>query len=187
VQKLGGKFSPNRNRLGRHRSAGGKLPRHFRCPVHRAVGGRAGRNRRGQGNLDDALAGFYKRFAKDLRYAEKHMENVKRMEKPTDEKCERCGSPLVIKWGSTDRSTPVVRTIKRIPKAAPSPRKIRSTSPIWIRRIFRKPPRKNIARTAAGSWSSSGAASASLWPAPAIPIARRLGASIKARRSRTSA
>ena len=34
-----------------------------------------------------------------LRYAEKHMENVKRMEKPTDEKCERCGSPLVIKWG----------------------------------------------------------------------------------------
>ena len=27
------------------------------------------------------------------------MENVKRMEKPTDQKCERCGSPLVIKWG----------------------------------------------------------------------------------------
>jgi len=24
---------------------------------------------------------------------------VKRMEKPTDEKCERCGSPLVLKWG----------------------------------------------------------------------------------------
>ena len=47
----------------------------------------------------DALAGFYKRFEKDLRYAEKHMENIKRMEKPTDEKCERCGSPLVIKWG----------------------------------------------------------------------------------------
>ena len=47
----------------------------------------------------DALAGFYKRFEKDLRYAEKHMENIKRMEKPTDEKCERCQSPLVIKWG----------------------------------------------------------------------------------------
>ena len=27
------------------------------------------------------------------------MENIKRMEKPTDEKCERCGAPLVIKWG----------------------------------------------------------------------------------------
>ena len=47
----------------------------------------------------DALAEFYKKFEKDLHYAEKHMENVKRMEKPTDEKCERCGSPLVIKWG----------------------------------------------------------------------------------------
>ena len=47
----------------------------------------------------DALADFYKKFEKDLSYAEKHMENIKRMEKPTDEKCERCGSPLVIKWG----------------------------------------------------------------------------------------
>ena len=47
----------------------------------------------------DALAEFYKKFEKDLHYAEKHMENVKRMEKPTDEKCERCGQPLVIKWG----------------------------------------------------------------------------------------
>ena len=27
------------------------------------------------------------------------MENVKRMEKATDQKCERCGSPLVLKWG----------------------------------------------------------------------------------------
>jgi DNA topoisomerase I len=47
----------------------------------------------------NALAEFYEKFEKDLRYAEAHMENVKRMEKPTDEKCERCGSPLVIKWG----------------------------------------------------------------------------------------
>jgi DNA topoisomerase I len=47
----------------------------------------------------EALREFYDKFEKDLSYAEKHMENVKRMEKPTDEKCERCGSPLVIKWG----------------------------------------------------------------------------------------
>jgi DNA topoisomerase I len=47
----------------------------------------------------DALKEFYNKFEKDLTYAEKHMENIKRMEKPTDEKCERCGSPLVIKWG----------------------------------------------------------------------------------------
>jgi len=53
----------------------------------------------GKEGWTDALAGFYKKFEKDLRYAHKHMENIKRMEKPTDEKCERCGSPLVIKWG----------------------------------------------------------------------------------------
>ena len=45
------------------------------------------------------MAEFYKKFQKDLKYAAKHMENIKRMEKPTDEKCEKCGAPLVIKWG----------------------------------------------------------------------------------------
>jgi DNA topoisomerase-1 len=53
----------------------------------------------GKERWTDALGEFYAKFEKDLQYAEKHMENVKRMEKPTDEKCERCGSPLVIKWG----------------------------------------------------------------------------------------
>ncbi|HEY4932308.1 MAG TPA: type I DNA topoisomerase [Terriglobales bacterium] len=53
----------------------------------------------GKEQWKNALAEFYQKFEKDLHYAEKHMENVKRMEKPTDEKCERCGSPLVIKWG----------------------------------------------------------------------------------------
>ena len=53
----------------------------------------------GKEKWTDALGDFYKKFQKDLKYAEKHMENIKRMEKPTDEKCERCGAPLVIKWG----------------------------------------------------------------------------------------
>ena len=53
----------------------------------------------GKQKWTEALDEFYKKFAKDLRYAEKHMENIKRMEKPTGEKCERCGAPLVIKWG----------------------------------------------------------------------------------------
>ncbi len=53
----------------------------------------------GKETWTDALKDFYKKFSKELHYAEKHMENIKRMEKPTDEKCERCGSPLVIKWG----------------------------------------------------------------------------------------
>jgi len=46
-----------------------------------------------------ALHEFYSKFEEDLEYAGEHMENVKRMEKATDQKCERCGSPLVLKWG----------------------------------------------------------------------------------------
>jgi DNA topoisomerase-1 len=53
----------------------------------------------GKEKWQDALGEFYKKFQKDLKYAAKHMENIKRMEKPTDEKCELCGAPLVIKWG----------------------------------------------------------------------------------------
>jgi len=53
----------------------------------------------GKETWTDTLGEFYKKFAKYVKYAEKHMENIKRMEKPTDEKCELCGSPLVIKWG----------------------------------------------------------------------------------------
>ena len=53
----------------------------------------------GKERWQDAMSEFYKKFQKDLKYAEKHMENIKRMEKPTDERCEKCGAPLVIKWG----------------------------------------------------------------------------------------
>ncbi len=53
----------------------------------------------GKEKWTDALQEFYRKFEKDLSYAEKHMENIKRMEKPTDQKCERCGAPLVLKWG----------------------------------------------------------------------------------------
>lgn len=47
----------------------------------------------------DLLRGFYGHFEKELSHAGEHMESIKRMEQPTDEKCEQCGSPLVLKWG----------------------------------------------------------------------------------------
>jgi DNA topoisomerase I len=46
-----------------------------------------------------AMAEFYERFQKDLSHAERHMTDIKRMEKPTDLICEKCGKPMVIKWG----------------------------------------------------------------------------------------
>ncbi len=46
-----------------------------------------------------AMADFYGRFQKDLEHAARNMTDVKRMEKPTDLLCEKCGKPMVIKWG----------------------------------------------------------------------------------------
>ncbi|HEX5227197.1 MAG TPA: topoisomerase DNA-binding C4 zinc finger domain-containing protein, partial [Bryobacteraceae bacterium] len=54
-----------------------------------------------EGKMDwrDAMSDFYKRFQKELDHAERHMTDIKRMEEPTGEACEKCGKPLVIKWG----------------------------------------------------------------------------------------
>jgi DNA topoisomerase-1 len=99
VQKIGGKFSPTEIGL----VVTDLLVENFRDIFDVQYTARLEEEldeiEEGKETWTDALAEFYKRFAKDLRYAEKHMENIKRMEKPTDEKCERCGAPLVIKWG----------------------------------------------------------------------------------------
>jgi DNA topoisomerase-1 len=45
------------------------------------------------------LNGFYDHFEDELKHAGKKMRDIKRMEKQTTEKCEVCGSPLLLKWG----------------------------------------------------------------------------------------
>ncbi len=42
---------------------------------------------------------FYDHFVEELKDAGTSMEDIKRMEKKTDEKCDLCGSPLLLKWG----------------------------------------------------------------------------------------
>ncbi len=49
------------------------------------------------------LGEFYGPFKKSLAAAEAQMRDVKREEKPTDLVCEKCGSPMVIKWGRMGR------------------------------------------------------------------------------------
>ena len=49
------------------------------------------------------LGDFYTPFKKTLEAAESQMRDVKREEKPTDLVCEKCGSPMVIKWGRMGR------------------------------------------------------------------------------------
>ncbi len=45
------------------------------------------------------LRDFYGPFAKDLARAKVEMRDLKREEEPTEEVCEKCGKPMVIKWG----------------------------------------------------------------------------------------
>jgi DNA topoisomerase-1 len=53
----------------------------------------------GKEKWTDLLNGFYGHFVEELKDAGAKMEDIKRMEKKTDEKCDLCGSPLVLKWG----------------------------------------------------------------------------------------
>jgi DNA topoisomerase-1 len=53
----------------------------------------------GRDNLLNTLTQFWKKFEVDLKRAQKEMKDVKAMEEKTDEVCDKCGSPMVIKWG----------------------------------------------------------------------------------------
>ena len=99
AQKIGGKFTPTEIGLVVTDLLVENFPDIFDILYTARLEEELDEIEEGKETWTDALAGFYKKFQKDLKYAEKHMENIKRMEKPTDEKCERCGSPLVIKWG----------------------------------------------------------------------------------------
>jgi len=53
----------------------------------------------GEERWTDLLNGFYDHFEQELIVAGKNMEDIKRMEHATKEICDKCGSPLVLKWG----------------------------------------------------------------------------------------
>jgi DNA topoisomerase-1 len=53
----------------------------------------------GEEKWTDLLNGFYDHFEKELIFAGKNMEDIKRMEQVTDQTCDKCGSKLILKWG----------------------------------------------------------------------------------------
>ncbi|MFN0061198.1 MAG: type I DNA topoisomerase [Myxococcaceae bacterium] len=57
----------------------------------------------GEVEWHEVLADFYGPFQKTLAKAEVEMRDVKREEIPTDIVCEKCQSPMVIKWGKMGR------------------------------------------------------------------------------------
>ncbi|MBA3439889.1 MAG: type I DNA topoisomerase [Pyrinomonadaceae bacterium] len=70
-----------------------------------------------------ALHGFYEKFAKDLKIAEKEMKAAKQQAIPTDEICEKCGAGMVIKFGRFGQflacsTYPECRTTREIARPA---------------------------------------------------------------------
>jgi DNA topoisomerase-1 len=53
----------------------------------------------GKEKWTDLMNGFYDHFVEELKDAGVKMEDIKRMEVKTNEKCDLCGSPLLLKWG----------------------------------------------------------------------------------------
>jgi DNA topoisomerase-1 len=51
----------------------------------------------------EALDEFYRKFKKDLRVAEREMDDIKGEGIPTEEKCEKCGRPMNIRLGRNGR------------------------------------------------------------------------------------
>ncbi|MBV9924391.1 MAG: type I DNA topoisomerase [Acidobacteria bacterium] len=71
----------------------------------------------------DALGEFYEKFARDLKAFETYVKGRKQQAIPTDEKCENCGSPMVIKLGRFGQflacsNYPECRTTREVSKPA---------------------------------------------------------------------
>src|SRR5919107_546973 len=86
----------------------------------------------GEGKLawTAALSEFYEKFARDLKAFEAYVKGRKQQAIPTDEKCENCGSPMVIKLGRFGQflacsNYPECRTTREVSKktgaVAPAP------------------------------------------------------------------
>ncbi len=71
----------------------------------------------------DALSEFYEKFARDIKAFETYVKGRKREAIPTDEVCENCGSPMVIKLGRFGQflacsNYPECRTTREVAKPA---------------------------------------------------------------------
>jgi len=101
VGKEGGRFVPQRVGHGGDRSAARSFDDIFDVTITRRAWKRAGRNRGRQARLARRHGGVLRALRQRPEARRSTMTNIKRMEKPTDLTCEKCGKPLVIKWGQS--------------------------------------------------------------------------------------
>jgi len=99
VKKIGAKFVPTEIGIVVTKLLVKNFPYIFDTQYTATLEGELDAVEDGQERWTDLLNGFYDHFEKELVVAEKKMEDIKRMEEPTTEICDKCGSPLILKWG----------------------------------------------------------------------------------------
>lgn len=80
----------------------------------------------GEADWHNVVKDFYGVFAGQIEKAKDQMQTVRREAEPTDETCEKCGKPMVIKWGRRGRfmscsGWPDCKNAKAIPTGVACP------------------------------------------------------------------
>lgn len=99
VKKIGGKFIPTEIGMVVTELLVKNFPYIFETSYTATLEGELDAVEAGQERWTDLLDGFYTHLESELKIAERDMEDIKRSEQPTSEICEKCGSPLILKWG----------------------------------------------------------------------------------------
>ena len=99
VKKIGAKFVPTEIGMVVTELLVKNFPYIFEAGYTAKLEGELDMVEAGQERWTDLLDGFYGHLEKELATASDAMEDVKRREEPTDEICDKCGSPLILKWG----------------------------------------------------------------------------------------
>jgi len=99
VKKIAGKFIPTEIGMVVTELLVKNFPYIFETGYTATLEGELDAVEAGQERWTDLLDGFYTHLESELKIAERDMEDIKRREEPTTEICEKCGSPLVLKWG----------------------------------------------------------------------------------------
>ena len=99
VKKIGAKFVPTEIGMVVTELLVKNFPYIFETGYTATLEGELDAVEAGQERWTDLLDGFYTHLEKELAVAGREMEDIKRREDPTTEICDKCGSPLIMKWG----------------------------------------------------------------------------------------
>ena len=99
VKKISGKFIPTEIGMVVTELLVKNFPYIFETGYTATLEGELDAVEAGEERWTDLLDGFYTHLEKELKFAELNMEDIKRREEPTKEICDKCGSPLILKWG----------------------------------------------------------------------------------------